>query len=343
MPTSSDWFSRNAQTPAPTGPGPRATFAPTANMRRLNRILVLGGLAAVLVLKPVEIAYPAQAVKPRLSVVTLGPVAIEPGNNFSENTRLRIALTYPADHPRAFQPLDHPVAITIEEWVTEVYDGRNGATRLPMTIPVHDGRAEVTLKSVASYTHRDRRNSPVPKVRVSGPYVQAWVELPQWVDMDGNGKTDWLDQQVEHLLRQARRKANSEVAQVLATLRGWQESYKMDCGGVEAETPEVMRISTVCLDDSLVNRHRTNAEQELTATVLHEAWHVWDIRRRQLAGALHAYPASGYGRCVPDRHPQMAPLYRLSCPRGYVYDALYRKNEEADAEAFATRFRHLFR
>jgi hypothetical protein len=343
MPTSSDRFSRNAQAPAPTGPGPRATFAPTACMRRLNRLLVLGGLAAVLVLKPVEIAYPAQAVKPRLSVVTLGPVAIEPGNHFSENTRLRIALTYPADHPRAFQPLDHPVAITIEEWVTEVYDGRNGATRLPMTILVHAGRAEVTLKSVASYTHRDRRNAPVPSVRISTAFDSVQVGLPQWVDMDGDGMTDWLQRRVENILWQARRKGSADVVAVLASLRGWQESYKMDCGGVEAESPDVMRISTVCLDDNLVNRHRLNLEQELTATVLHEAWHVWDIRRRQLAGALHTYPASGYGRCVPDRHPQMAPLYRLSCPRGYVYDALYRKNEEADAEAFATRFRHLFR
>ncbi len=305
-------------------------------------LMALAAVLAVLVLQPVETGSSGQAIKPKMDVTVVGPVSIEPANRFSENTRLRIELAYPPDHPLAQQPLSHAVTVKIEEWVTAVYDGKNGATRLPMTISVERGQADVVLKSVADYTHRDRRNSPVPRVRVSGPHESVLVELPQWVDMDGNGITDWLERQVALLLSQAKRRGNAEILAVLGSLGGWQESFKMDCGGVEAESPDVIRISTVCLDDGLVNRHRLNVEHELTATLLHEAWHVWDIHRRQLSGSLRGYPASGYGRCVPDTQPQTTPLYRLSCPRGYVYDALYRKNEEAQAEAFAMRHRHLF-
>ena len=283
---------------------------------------------------------------PELRVEQLGQTYIEDANLFSENTRLRISLLYPRGHPLAGKPVagDHG-PIRVEEWVSEVYDGRYGATALPVTLNARNGEVELELKSLARYTHRDRRNAPVPRIRVTVGDQHAFATVPQWVDADGNGQTDWLERQVEHILGQIRASGIDELAEVLDALQGWEESFKMDCGGVDADTPAIIKISTVCLDDDLLNRHRLNTRQELAATVLHEAWHVWDLHQHRFETARYKYPRSGYGRCIPwdpKRTSDKQPLYQLSCPPGYAYDALYLNDMEAKAEAFASRYRHLF-
>ncbi|MGH8458285.1 MAG: hypothetical protein ACRESV_02945, partial [Nevskiales bacterium] len=290
--------------------------------------------AALLFLQPGSARGPPSSegavagIVPDIRLEQLGSVAIEDRNNFSENTRIRISLVYPAGHPRAGKPIaGDNREVLVEEWVSEVYDGRYGATALPLRLHVRNGQAELVLKSLARYTHRDRRNAPVPRIRVSMGSRRAFAELPQWVDADNSGMTDWLEHRVQHILQQARTSNVREVRKVLSALAGWQESFKMDCGGVEAENPSIIRISTVCLDDDLLNRHRLNTRQELTATILHEAWHVWDIQQHHAAGTLGDYPQPGYGRCVlwnPERPGSKKYLvYLSSCPPGYAYDALY--------------------
>lgn len=282
-------------------------------------------------------------VVPDLRAEQVGSTVIDPANGYSENTRVRISLLYPPGHEHAGEPVrGQDIEIQLEEWVSDVYDGRYGATALPAILRTRTGEAEFVLKSLARYTHRDRRNAPVPRIRISAGPQHVFLVVPQWVDVDGNGMTDWLERRVEDVLRQARASGVIEVAQVLSALQGWEESFKMDCGGVEAESPTVIRVSTVCLDDDLENRHRLNDQQELTATILHEAWHVWDLRGGSTAGGSRRHPQGGYGRCVPDRPAEGRPLNRFSCPRGYAYDALYLDDTEEKAEAFASRYRHLF-
>src|SRR5688572_11291799 len=162
-------------------------------------------------------------VVPELRVQQLGPILIEPANNFSENARIRISLVYPAGHARAGEPMHvNNMEIRLEEWVSDVYDGRYGATALPVNLRTRNGQAELVLKSLARYTHRDRRNAPVPRIRVSAGARHVFLVVPQWVDADGNGITDWLEQRVESILRQARSSTVAEVVEVLGALQGWQ-------------------------------------------------------------------------------------------------------------------------
>ncbi|MGH8458699.1 MAG: hypothetical protein ACRESV_05060, partial [Nevskiales bacterium] len=79
-------------------------------------------------------------------------MTIEPGNNYSENTRLRIRLVHPPGDPRAGQTIgDIEQPLLIEEWRTRIYDGQHGATRLPMYVRAPQGVVEVVLKSLARF------------------------------------------------------------------------------------------------------------------------------------------------------------------------------------------------
>jgi hypothetical protein len=85
-----------------------------------------------------------------------------------------------------------------------------------------------------------------------------------------------------------------------------------------------------------MNRHRVNLRQELTATILHEARHVWVHRHNvKLDTALvRNSRLTRRASCDPKaaRHqPCMA----------HIQDERY-DLAEADAEAFAQRYKHLF-
>lgn len=309
-------------------------------------VVLVAGLCGLAIGDAPRRTASAAAFVPELEIAQLGATYIEETRHFSENTRFRIRLLYPRGHPRAGEPLaGYHGSVRLEEWVSDIYDGRYGATALPATLDAWNGEVMLEIKSLARYTHRDRRNAPVPRIRISAGGRHVFASVPQWVDSDGNGQTDWLERQVEHILRQARASRIPEIEKVMAVLRGWEESFKMDCGGVDVEAPTIIKISTVCLDDDLLNRHRLNTHQELAATILHEAWHVWDLQHHHRAAARPISLQSGYGRCIPNQPHETDKrlLYQLSCPPGYAYDALYLNDMEAKAEAFAARYRHLFR
>ncbi len=293
-------------------------------------LIVLAALPAVL-----YASTPAAALAPELEVERLGEPTIEDGNNYSENTRIRVRLVYPPRHPLAGRLVTgYRGTIRIEEWNTQIYDGLYGASRLPRDVRAPDGEVEIVLKSLARYAHFDMRNMPVPQIAVHAGAGHRLLQIPQWVDTDGNDKTDWLEHRVEDLLGRARASAEPPVAQAAAALHAWEQSYKRDCGGFDESRPGVITISAACLDWDGLDSHRINRHRELTATVLHELHHVWryatsatDPRQRRLTKAPPL---------------QVAPI---ACPSGctgpvVLADQRYAA-DEADAEAFAERYKHL--
>jgi hypothetical protein len=275
-------------------------------------------------------------VAPDLEVERLGEPGIEDDNNYSENTRVRIRLVYPPLHARAGERYrGYNGALRVEEWMTQVYDGQYGATLLPLEVRAPDGEVELVLKSLARYGHIDQRNMPVPQIAVHLGDQRRLLQIPQWVDTEGNDKIDWLEHRVNDLLARARASDEREVARAARALRGWEQSFKRDCGGFDQTRPRWITVAPACIDWDGIDSHRINRGLELTATVLHELWHVWshegsaqDSRKRRLRKTppLHVEP-------IPCPYGCQGPIW-LADPR---YEA-----EEDDAEAFAERYKHLF-
>jgi hypothetical protein len=268
---------------------------------------------------------------PEVRLERLGEPVIEDANNYSENTAVRIRLLRDGVPVRGWTGV-----IRIEEWNTQVYDGLHGATRLPLEVSAPEGEAVVVLKSLARYAHVDMRNMPVPQVAVSAGGPPQLLQIPQWVDADGNDKTDWLEHRVDALLRQARASDEPQIARAARLIRGWEQSFKRDCGGFDERRPHLISVSPACMDFDGVDSHRLNRGFELSATVLHEVWHAWSYRQAA------AQPTGK--RRWPKSPPR--PLDMIPCPNGcvgpvWLADPRY-EAEEDEAEAFADRFKHLF-
>lgn len=291
---------------------------------RLSRFLVTLG-----VLVPVAAAWAG----PRLAVERVGPVVIEAANNFSENTRVRVRVADPAPGRNGAKHM------IIEEWRTRVYDGRDGATLLPMTLDVSSGRAELVLKSLARFNVYDSRNAPIPQVAFYYGDERVLIDVPQWVDEDANEKTDWLEARIENILLRARASGIPEVVEVVSSLGGWKESFKRDCGGFIEQDPRFATISSVCIDWDGINVHRLNQRNELTATVLHELRHVWTHYRPSAHPYKQKLLAAPSGQrelqgCPPGRD-------RVEMCSIHIRDERYAA-QEADAEAFANKYKDLF-
>ncbi len=281
------------------------------------------------------------SVLPEIVLERLDPVVIEPGNQYSENTSIRIRLVWPEGHAQAGRLFrGYGEALRVEEVNTEIYDGRNGATQLPMQQRVPEGETVITLKSLANYVALDLRNAPVPHIKVSAGTHSAQLLVPQWVDGDANDRTDWLERRVEDLLAGMRRSSVAEVRDVIGAVRSWQQLYKAGCGYFEVGPPDVVFVSAACVDWNGVNGHRLNADQLLSATLLHEARHAWVLRRpwwhwrRWWVWATRR--TSDHG---PERAP--SPLPGNDVGTWFVQDSRYAP-EEADAEAFADRYKSQF-
>lgn len=312
-------------------------MAKTYTPCRVPSYWAVGGL----LLLYASLAITAEAeYQPTVVAERLGPATIEADNHYSENTPVRIRLFYPAGHPRAGEPaLDYDRPIMIEEWRTMIYDGLYGASRLPMSVKPQNGEVKLVLKSLARYAIFDKRYAPVPQIGIFVGDKVELLEIPQWIDADENGFTDWLEQQVNDILRRARQSQIKEVVEVVNAIEGWQQSFKRDCGGVIDTEPLIARISPACLNDEGVNAHRINQDFELTATILHEARHAWVYKNPTKAYLIS--PAlqdlrTGIGyRCKFDEDQE-------GCNTGYLHDPRYSEAHEQDAEAFATRYKHLF-
>lgn len=284
---------------------------------------------------------PAGAI-PEVQVERLGEPVIEAANNFSENTRVQIRLLYPVGHARAGQLLKgYEGPIRIEEWNGRIYDGLHGASQLPLTVHAPDGEVEFILKSLARYSMYDLRNMPVPQIAVYLENRTARLQVPQWVDADGNEKTDWLEARVENLLQRARTSPEPVVAQAARDLEHWEQSYRRDCGGFEEQRPTTIMIAPACLDWDGGNSHRLNTHQELSATILHELHHVLVFHNSARDPRQRKMP-----KAAPPRRAE--PLHCLGAIQGsddcsghvWVQDPRYLV-QEAEAEAFAERYKHL--
>jgi hypothetical protein len=281
-------------------------------------------------------ARTAGSLRPALVAELVGPVVIDSRNQYSENSLIRLTLRFPAGHNRAGELFcGYRAPVRIEEWRTSVYDGRFGASRLPMTVDLSQGVAEFTLKSLARYPSIDMRKAPVPQIAIFLGGRHQLLDVPQWVDQDGDEKIDWLEARVDDILGRARDSRVPELRSVIRSISGWKQSYLMDCGYFRDEDPTFAYVSPVCLDWDGENRHRLNTRQELTATVLHEARHVWVHRNHVRLDASLTRPGVANRRmsCAQDTAGRMC--------MGHIQDERY-AIPEADAEAFAHRYKHLY-
>lgn len=263
-----------------------------------------------------------------------GPTLIQPDRGYAETIRVRLRVVHPAGHPRAGETIrDFRETARVEEWRTSIYDGLHGASRLPTTVPIRDGHAHFVLHSLARYSVIEQRQAPVPEIAVFVGERHQRLEVPQWVDEDGDDRIDWLARQVDAILARARASDIATVREAASAVTGWRQSWRRDCGGVMPQEPTVIEVGAACLDAEGMNMHRFDHDHELTATILHEARHVWVYRNPERAGLTRVFnprrgsrsrcDADGTARCVP----------------GFVFDAAVIRAHEADAESFAQRYK----
>lgn len=271
---------------------------------------------------------------PELRVTRLGMPSIDSGNHYAEVVPIQINVVYPPGHPRAGRvDTDFNGLARVEEWRTTVYDGLYGATALPMHVRVHAGRAEFMLRSLARYQVIEQRQAPVPQIAVYLAGQRGLVDVPQWVDADHNGRIDWLERQVDSLIAAGRRSPVRAVRAAFGAVTGWEQSWRRDCGGVLPDSPTVIRIGAACLNMDAVNTHRFNMDHELSATLLHEARHVW----------VYKHPDRALLPRIVDLNPMSRARCRAAgggvCSGGYGFDDYPLEAYESDAEAFAQRYK----
>lgn len=218
-----------------------------------------------------------------VQLTRVGRTSIEAANQYSENSRLRATVVFPAGHPQAGRvDRNFNGMVTFTEVPgTAYYDGNNGATLLPQTVQASAGVAEIEIKSVSN---SNNVTGPVDaRIRADGQGLTPQastnpLSVDQWVDENSNGFIDWLYQWTASIDRCARGQAG-EVGTVAAHVGRIVQYSGTDCGAttgsVAAHTP--IRISPVCRSP---NAHRLNTGGELTDTVLHEARHAWQFSER---------------------------------------------------------------
>jgi hypothetical protein len=213
-----------------------------------------------------------------------GQTVIEPANNYSENTTLKVTV--------------QPSNITgfkakFMELQTEIYNGQNGATDLtmPPTVQIVNGVARLTVKSVSN---SNMFSGPSPAFifvdlldsnNETGCRSDS-IGVKQWVDEDGDMRIDWLMKRANDLLSCFKTKSG-EVGQSANTVTGIRQMQEGDrgpfgtaCGAIQVKdvtvgTDEnVIAVIPVCVVNN-VNVFRLNINLALSDTVIHEARHAW--------------------------------------------------------------------
>jgi hypothetical protein len=211
-----------------------------------------------------------------------GRTDVEAANGYSENTKIRATVVYPPGDPKAGQRVrDFNGMITFEEEpATTYYDGNDGATSLPMTVQASSGRAEIEIKSVSN---SNNTSGPVDAgIRAHGPELDEDaatnpLAVDQWVDENGDGFIDWLEESATAIHR-CFRGQSGEVKTVEGKVSRLEQTTTA-CGTTPAQLANrsPIRISPVC---GTPNRHRLNVTNELSDTVAHEARHAWQNSER---------------------------------------------------------------
>ena len=244
---------------------------------------------AELTVKVVEPAIKQEKVK----------TVINANNSYSEDTTLKATVVFPEGHPRKGETMTDFIGdITFtEETGTAYYStkGGKGAPQLPQTVTSVLGKAEITLQSLSNADVD--LGPPSAKIRATANQVSSEsatnpIEVDQWVDENGNGFLDWLEQHAYTILQQA----HGVGGEVSVVTRGVTKIIQIPtvvksegtvCGAVRGITsPTVIGVAAVCPvgGAGIDNRHRVNEDRELSKTIVHEARHVWQNIQQNRTG-----------------------------------------------------------
>ena len=282
---------------------------------RLTRGACSGWWGALVLLVAGTGAFAADASAPQLHIEQIGSTWVDARNNYAETARFQVRASCPAGEPGTPPCSGLDGAVEITEAGSNVYNGRHGATGLPMRVDLRGGRAQFTLRSLAALPAAGAaRPAPARIVARLGP-ASAQMTVAQWVDADGDGRIDWLARRIERVLAAGRRSAIAPLRETLDAVTRWRQSPDADCGRVIPEHPTEVGVGPVCRNAAGQNTHRLNTDNQLAATLLHEARHVWVYRNPGRAGLPRIY---GPGRVLNEQAVRA---------------------HEIDAEAFARRYR----
>lgn len=96
-----------------------------------------------------------------------------------------------------------------------------------------------------------------------------------------------------------------------------------------------VRYTRTTLNAQGLNAHRTDLGQELAATILHAARHVWVYRHLESSGLPRVFSRSGSAKCRKNALP--------GCAAEAAMDLDAIQAHEADAEGFAQRYKGYLR
>jgi len=212
----------------------------------------------------------------KITLVKNGKTTIEPSNDYSENTPLRVTMD-----PALFGYK----AKFVEKKVSgrkRYYFGIFGSTDLTDdSVSIKDidgstGIADIVIKSISNSTSINGPDSAEITVDIMDSNGKVICTTPplsvdQWVDETGaKNFIDWLEQQSKDVLTHFQG-LPGEVGTVANTVTSILQNNTTDCGATKpGET--IIRISPVC---GTPNGHRRNSTFQLSNTVIHEARHAW--------------------------------------------------------------------
>lgn len=313
------WEARVAGLP-PTSPNPNTTaddffvvgshwladnsqglLAPHTHSQGVN--LVAGRVAT---LRPVEV-----------KIERSSPTVLEPQNNYSENTKIKVTAVWPAGSPNAGQPLTGAtIIVTLGEEDTEYFSSEatepvgngffdaTGQQRLEqnrLTTSSQTGWAECIAKSLSVAgglpvgNRRKPRDAKIIPVSTSLTAGTNSLSVEQWVDNtslnraastnSSNRTIDWVEARAWDIYRNT--PANTELGEVLSSVT----TVTDDSDSGTAET----QVGTGIVNfDPFVPFFRLDSgdaetEHIFRNTAIHEARHAWQnmICRRTGLGYSH--------------------------------------------------------
>lgn len=216
-----------------------------------------------------------------ITIKQLGKTIINPINRYSEDTVLLAEVLFAQGHPQAGQrdtSFNGPVTLT-ELTDTHYYNGLNGASLLPQALLTTEGVVKFTIRSLSESSELGGPPDALIKATAStadDAYSLNAVWVDQWVDNNNKGGVDWLEEHAWDILHEAQR-LGGELKAVVKAVSGvdqTEEQYKNDRHyGYTHIGGSVIYLNPT----TIAAEHRTNANNRLVYTVLHEARHAWQF------------------------------------------------------------------